>query len=36
VPYLFRRQNGLERVIEVAAELVRWSRPFRAAARIDG
>ena len=36
VPYLFRRQNGIERVIEVAAELVGWSRPSRAAARIDG
>jgi glycosyltransferase involved in cell wall biosynthesis len=36
VPYLFRRQNGIERVIEVASELARWSRPSRAAARIDG
>ena len=36
VPYLFRRQNGIDRVIEVAFEMVRWPRPTRAAARIDG
>jgi glycosyltransferase involved in cell wall biosynthesis len=36
VRYLFRRQNGLRRVIEVASEMVRWSRPSRAAARVSG
>jgi glycosyltransferase involved in cell wall biosynthesis len=36
VRYLFRRQNGLRRVIEVASEMVRWSRPSRAAARAGG
>jgi glycosyltransferase involved in cell wall biosynthesis len=36
VHYLFRRHDGIERVVEVAAEMVRWSRPSRAAARIDG
>jgi glycosyltransferase involved in cell wall biosynthesis len=36
VPYLFRRHDGIDRVVEVALEMVRWSRPSRAAARVDG
>jgi hypothetical protein len=36
VPYLFRRHDGIDRVVEVAAEMLRWSRPSRAAARMDG
>ena len=36
VHYLFRRHDGIDRVVEVAPEMLRWSRPFRAAARMDG
>ncbi len=36
VQYLFRRHNGVDRIIDVASEVMRWSRPRVAPAPLDG